>query len=84
MLAGDDAEDAAWMEVAAEEEGGEVRLTLASSEKGVRLQARLAHSTVRQGVITTHTFEILSSEGIAGDHSRLIADALWRLRDAAR
>ncbi len=84
VKAGDDAADAAFMDVDVEEEEAEVRLTLTAVEKGIVLRARLRHRIERNGIVTAHRFEILSSEGIAGDHSCLIADALWRLREATR
>lgn len=79
--AGDDAADALWMDISYEKETlGEGRerclLTLSSRERDLTLRSEAIRTIEKKSLLTTDDYELVKSEGIAGDHGILIMDAL--------
>ena len=79
---GDDARQAAWFRVVCPpEEGGILRVTLEGGE--VRLRAVVGCPGGGGTFGEPEEFRLLESEGLAFDHGRILAYALWRLRQEA-
>ena len=74
-VAADDAADAQWFDAALDRDGGEFALSLCCGEE--KLSARLRWNELDS------RFETLSSDGIAFDHSEIIAAALKTAADTA-
>lgn len=91
--AGDDAQDAAWMDVAfssigrSEVEGNTGKkikniyeLVLSNKEKGVSLVAKIAVTENKDGILKERAFQVLDSKGIAFDHPRVIVQGLLYIK----
>lgn len=79
VAAGDDADDARFFAVEAVRNGDCIALTLAGGGETLRAQAKVTSGTGLTG--RTREITLLSSEGLAFDHGKIIIDALLRLED---
>ena len=93
--AGDDAADAVWFSVRLEEKGRETvpgaeartvisyGLQLENEETGTCLKAEFRRIETRRGPLTDVSYELVSTDGIAVDHSLILSDAVLYLRSCA-
>lgn len=92
--AGDDAEDAAWMDVSLEELEvmpividnkkklkSVFQLVLENKGKNVLLNAKVEQIKNAEGLLEEASFQVLEKDGIAFDHPRFIVQALLYLRE---
>ena len=88
IAAGDDAGDAAFMDLGFEETASndgsyKCRLTLSEESRGLHLEAWVKVKGEKRGILENVSYELISSKGIAGDHGLIIADALLRIKESA-
>ena len=87
VKAGDDAAEAAWMDVELKEEPGQEgffqvwNLKLSCQEKGVTVRARVGITRSGNSLLTQETYHLLSADGLAVDHGCIITQALLYLKE---
>lgn len=77
--AGDDAEDAAWVDVCFSDD----RLLFLNEEKRIRMEYELKKHTFKNGKLFIHNYipQLLSEDALACDHAEIILEGLMRIRN---
>ena len=78
-FAGDDAADAKWFDLAWKKEGRKLSLTL--EWEGLNLNATLQKQEIMTSLGCDIRYHILTNNGIAFDHAKIIATALERMHE---
>ena len=87
VKAGDDAAEAAWMDVELKEEPAKEEfyqiwnLDLTCQERGISVGARVGITRSGNSILTQETYHLLSARGLAVDHGCIITQALLYLKE---